>query len=185
MQVVACAAMYALKRLAGVGRLEPMVDAQAGLRASVDDRMHELRLAHLARSPFDPAQKPPRASFDLPLKEYPVGRSPEFQKFAAPSLIRSIARGAVVMRTIDNFKFHRVSRLLAVVCVALTISAPFAAAYVATARSGAETEQTGSQVDRSKKGDFLRISPRQKPVEGDGAKQIEAPTPPAAPRLLA
>jgi hypothetical protein len=89
------------------------------------------------------------------------------------------------MRTIDNFKFHRVSRLLVVVCVALTISAPLATAYVSGGNSAAQTEQTGSQVDRSKKGDPLRISPRQKPVEGDGAKQIEAPKPPAAPRMLA
>jgi hypothetical protein len=89
------------------------------------------------------------------------------------------------MRRIDNFKFHRVSRLLAVVCVALTISAPLATAYVSGGNSAAQTEQTGSQVDRSKKGDPLRISPRQKPVEGDRAKQIEAPKPPAAPRMLA
>ena len=89
------------------------------------------------------------------------------------------------MRRIDNFKFHRVSRLLAVVCVALTISAPLATAYVSGGNSAAQTEQAGSQVDRSKKGDPLRISPRQKPVEGDGAKQIEAPKPPAAPRMLA
>ena len=86
---------------------------------------------------------------------------------------------------IDNFKFHRVSRLLAVICVALIISAPLATAYVSGGNSAAQTEQTGSQVDRSKKGDPLRISPRQKPVEGDGAKQIEAPKPPAAPHLLA
>jgi hypothetical protein len=78
------------------------------------------------------------------------------------------------MRTIDNIKFHRVSRLLAVVCVALTISAPLAAAYVTRGNSAAQTETTGSQVDRSKKGDPLLISPQQKPVEGDGAKQIEA-----------
>ena len=86
---------------------------------------------------------------------------------------------------IDNFKFHRVSRLLAAVCVALTISAPLATAYVTGRNPAAETGQTGSQVDRSKRGDPLRISPRQKPVEGDGAKQIEAPKPPAAPRMLA
>ena len=74
---------------------------------------------------------------------------------------------------IDNFKFHRVSRLLAVVCVALTISAPLATAYVTGGNSAAQTEQTCSQVDRSKKGDSLPISLRQKPVEGDGAKRIE------------
>ena len=85
---------------------------------------------------------------------------------------------------IDNFKFHRGSRLLAAVCVALTISAPLATAYVSEGNSAAQTETSGSQVDRSKKGDPLRISPRQKP-EGDGAKQIEAPKPPAAPRMLA
>jgi hypothetical protein len=89
------------------------------------------------------------------------------------------------MRRIDNFKFHRVSRLLAVVCVALTISAPLATAYVSGGNSAAQTEQTGSQVDRSKKGDSLPISPRQKPVEGDGAKQIVPPKPLAAPHLLA
>ena len=88
------------------------------------------------------------------------------------------------MGTIDNFKFHRVSRLLAVVCVALTISAPLATAYVSGGNSAAQTEQTGSQVDRSKKNDPLRISPRQKPVDGGGAKQIEAPKPPG-PRMLA
>jgi hypothetical protein len=69
--------------------------------------------------------------------------------------------------------------------VALTISAPLATAYVSGGNSAAQTEQTGSQVDRSKKGDPLRISLRQKPVEGDRAKQIEAPKPPAAPRMLA
>jgi hypothetical protein len=89
------------------------------------------------------------------------------------------------MRTIDNFQFHRVSRLLAVVCMALTISASLATAYVIGENSTAQTEQTGNQVDRSKKGDPLRISPRKKPVEGDGAKQIDAPAPRAAPHLLA
>jgi hypothetical protein len=38
------------------------------------------------------------------------------------------------MFTIDNFKIHWVSRLLAAVCVSLTISASFAAAYVSTSR---------------------------------------------------
>ena len=43
MYVIARTAMYALKRLAVVGRLEPMVDAKAGLRASVDDGIHRFR----------------------------------------------------------------------------------------------------------------------------------------------
>jgi hypothetical protein len=93
--------------------------------------------------------------------------------------------GQYVLGPRDNFKFYRVSRLLAVVCVALAISAPLATVYVSEGDSAAQTDQTGRQVDRSKKGDPVRISPRQKPVEGDGAKQIEAPKPPATPRMLA
>jgi hypothetical protein len=91
------------------------------------------------------------------------------------------------MCTIDNFKIHRVSRLLVAVCISLTISASFAAAYVATAKSetGAQTEQTSLQVDRTKKGDPLRVPPQHKPVEREGAKQIEAPTYFAAPRMIA
>ena len=83
------------------------------------------------------------------------------------------------------FKMQRVPRLLAAVCVALTISAPFAAAYVATGKSAASTEQTSSQINRSSKGDRLQVSPQQKPVERDRAKHIEAPTPVAGPRMLA
>ena len=83
------------------------------------------------------------------------------------------------------FKIRRVPRLVAAVCVALAISVPFAAAYVATGKSPAQTEQTSSQIDRSNKGDRLQVSPQQKPVERDGAKQIEAPTPVAGPRMLA
>ena len=83
------------------------------------------------------------------------------------------------------FKVHRVPRLLAAVCVALTISAPFAAAYVATGTSANQTEQTSGQINRSNKGDRLHISPQQKPVKRDGAKQIEAPTPVTGPRMLA
>lgn len=91
------------------------------------------------------------------------------------------------MCTIDNFKIHRVLRLLAAVWVSLTISASLATAYVATAKSetGAQTEQTSLQVDRTKKGDPLRVPTQQKPVERHGAKQIEAPTYPAAPRMIA
>jgi hypothetical protein len=61
------------------------------------------------------------------------------------------------MFTIDKFKIHRVSRVLVVACVLFTISASFAAAYVATAKpeAGAQTEQTSIQVDRTKKGDPL------------------------------
>ena len=83
------------------------------------------------------------------------------------------------------FEMHRVPRLLAAVCVALTISVPFAAAYVATGKSATQTEQTSGQIDRSNKGDRLQVSPQQKPVERDGAKQIKSPTPIAGPRMLA
>ena len=83
------------------------------------------------------------------------------------------------------FKMHRVPRLLAAVCVALTISAPFAAAYVATGKSAASIEQTRSQIDRSNKGNRLRVSPQQKPVERDGTKQIEPPKRLAAPHRVA
>jgi hypothetical protein len=67
-------------------------------------------------------------------------------------------------------KFHGISRLLAVVCLALAVSAPVAAGYVATGKSGAQTEQTGNQIDRTKKGDRL-VSPQEKPVQ-DRAKQM-------------
>jgi hypothetical protein len=83
------------------------------------------------------------------------------------------------------FKVHRVPRLLAVVCVALTISAPFAAAYVATGNPATQTEQTSGQIDRSNKGDRLHLSPRQKPIDRDGAKQIEPPKRIAGPQMMA
>jgi hypothetical protein len=82
-------------------------------------------------------------------------------------------------------KFHRVSRLAAAACMAFMISVPFAAAYVAIGKSEMQAEQTSSQIDRSKKGDPLRVSPYQKPVEGGGVKHIEAPKPVAIPRMLA
>ena len=120
----------------------------------------------------------PRSS----LKELPLGTSSEFQKLAARPLI-ALSEGGVVMSMI--FKMHRLPRLLAAVCVALTISVPFAAAYVSAGKSTAPTEQTSGQIDRSNKGDRLQVSPQQKPVERDGAKQIEPPTPVAGPRMLA
>jgi hypothetical protein len=82
-------------------------------------------------------------------------------------------------------KLHRVSQLAAAASVVFMVSAPFAAAYVATEKSEVQAEKTSSQFDRSKKGDLLRVSPYQKPVEGGGAKQIEAPKPIASPRMLA
>ena len=82
-------------------------------------------------------------------------------------------------------KLHRVSQLAAAVSVVFMVSAPFAAAYVAIGKSEMQAEQTSGQIDRSKKGDPLRVSPYQKPVEGGGAKQIEAPKPIASPRMLA
>jgi hypothetical protein len=82
-------------------------------------------------------------------------------------------------------KFHRVPRLLAAVCLALTIGAPFAAAYVATSDPAALAETTSSQIDRSSKGDRLQVSPRQRFIESDGAQQIKAPTRVAGPRMLA
>jgi hypothetical protein len=83
------------------------------------------------------------------------------------------------------FKVHRVPRLLAAVCVALTISAPFAAAYVATGKSTAPTEQTSGQIDRLNKGDRLHLSPQQKPIERDGTKQIQPPKRLARPHMVA
>jgi hypothetical protein len=81
-------------------------------------------------------------------------------------------------------KLHRVSQLVAAACVAFLISAPLAAAYVTTTKSEVQAERTSSQIDRSKKGDRLLVSPHQKPVEGSGAKKIEAPKP-LVPRMLA
>jgi hypothetical protein len=46
MDVIACTTMHALKRLNVFGRLKPMVDAQTGLRTSVDDSVHKTKLAH-------------------------------------------------------------------------------------------------------------------------------------------
>jgi hypothetical protein len=83
------------------------------------------------------------------------------------------------------FKVHRVSQLLATVCVALTISAPFAAAYVSGGKSTAQTEQASGQIDRSKKDDRLHLSPQQKPIERDGAKQIEPLKRIAGPHMVA
>ena len=80
-------------------------------------------------------------------------------------------------------KTHQVPGLVAAVCVALIISASFAAAYVATGNSATQIEQTSSQINRSNKGDRLHVSPQQKPVERDGAKQIATPV--AGPRMLA
>ncbi len=100
---------------------------------------------------------------------------------AARPLITRI--GGAVMSII--VKMHQFPRLLAAVCVALAVSAPFAAANVATGKSAAPTKQTSGQIDRSNKGDRLHISPQQKPVERSGAKQIEAPTPVARVRMLA
>jgi len=82
-------------------------------------------------------------------------------------------------------KLHRVSQLAAAACVTFMISASFAAAYVATGKSEVQAEQISSQIDRSKKGDFLHVSPHQKPVEEGGANQIKAPKPLAAPHMLA
>jgi hypothetical protein len=83
------------------------------------------------------------------------------------------------------YKMHRLPRLLAAVCVALTISAPFAAAYVATGKFANSIEQTGRQIDRSNKSDRLQLSPQQKPVERDGTKQIEPPKRLATPHMVA
>jgi hypothetical protein len=83
------------------------------------------------------------------------------------------------------FKMHRLPRLLAAVCVALTISAPFAAACIATGKSSNSIGQTCSQIDRSNKGDRLHLSPQQKPIERDGAKQTEPPKRLAGPHMVA
>ena len=77
------------------------------------------------------------------------------------------------MCAIDNFKLRRISRLVVGVCLAFTVSAPFAVAYVAAGNSTPQIEQTRSQIDRSKKSAPLRVSPQQKPVEREGARQIE------------
>jgi hypothetical protein len=87
------------------------------------------------------------------------------------------------MNQIDKTNIRRIAHVLAAVCVALTISASLAGAYVAGETAVAPIERTSDQVDRTNKADSLR-TPR-KPVERDGAKQIEAPKAFAAPRLLA
>jgi hypothetical protein len=84
-----------------------------------------------------------------------------------------------------SIKTHQVPGLVAAVCVALTISASFAAAYVATGKSGTQIEQTSSQIERSNKGDRLLVPSQRKPLERDGAKQIKAPKSVAGPRMLA
>jgi hypothetical protein len=86
-----------------------------------------------------------------------------------------------MMCAIDNFKLRRISRLIAGFCVAFTVSAPFAVAYVTTGNSAPQIEQTSSQIDRSKKSAPLRVSPQQRPVEREGVRQIEI----RAPRMIA
>jgi hypothetical protein len=83
------------------------------------------------------------------------------------------------------FTMHSIPRLLAAVCIALTISAPFAAAYVASGKSAGPPEQTSGQIDRSNKGDRLHVSPKQKPAEWDGTKRIEPPKRLATPHMVA
>jgi hypothetical protein len=85
------------------------------------------------------------------------------------------------MCAIDNFKLRWISRSIAGVCVAFTVSAPFAVAYVAPGNSAPQTEQTSSQIDRSKKSAPLCVSPQQKPVEREGTRRIEI----RAPRMIA
>jgi hypothetical protein len=87
------------------------------------------------------------------------------------------------MNQIDKTNIRRIAHVLVAVCVALTISASLAAAYVAGETAAVQTERTSDQVDRTNKADSLRI-PR-KPVERDGAKQIEVPRSVAAPSMLA
>jgi hypothetical protein len=89
------------------------------------------------------------------------------------------------MYQIKTFNVRRIAHVLAAVCVALTISASLAAAYVAGETAAVEIERTSDQIDRTKKTDSLRLAPPRKPVERDGAKQMEAPRSFAAPRMLA
>jgi len=89
------------------------------------------------------------------------------------------------MYQIRKSNIRRTAHVLAAVCVALTISAPLAGAYVAGEPTAGQTEQTRDQVNRMNKTDALRPTPARKPVERDGAKQIEAPKSSAAPRMLA
>ncbi len=89
------------------------------------------------------------------------------------------------MYQIRKTNIRRIAHVLAAVCVALTVSASLAAAYVAGETAAVQTEQTRDQVDRTKKTDSLRIAPPRNPVERDGARQIEAPRSFAAPRMLA
>ena len=89
------------------------------------------------------------------------------------------------MYQIRNTNIRRIAHVLAAVCVALTISASLAAAYVAGETAAVQTERTSDQVDRTNKTDSLRVAPPRKPVERDGAKEIEAPKAFGAPRMLA
>jgi hypothetical protein len=84
-----------------------------------------------------------------------------------------------------SIKTHQVPGLVAAACVALTISASFAAAYVATGNAATQIEQGSSQINRSNKGDRLHVSPQQKPIERNGAKQVEPPKRLAAPHMVA
>jgi hypothetical protein len=86
---------------------------------------------------------------------------------------------------ITIFKILRDPRLLAVACLAVTISAPFATAYVATANPAGQAESTSTQINRSIKGDRLQVSPRQRSIDGGGASQTKAPALVAGPRRLA
>jgi hypothetical protein len=89
------------------------------------------------------------------------------------------------MNQIEKTNIRRIAHVLAAVCVALTISASLAAAYVAGETAAVQTERTSDQVDRTKKTDSLRVAPPRTPAERDGAKQIDAPKASAAPRMLA
>jgi hypothetical protein len=89
------------------------------------------------------------------------------------------------MNQIDKTNIRRIAHVLAAVCVALTISASLAAAYVAGETAAVQTERTSDQVDRTNKTDSLRMAPPRKPVERDGANQLDAPKAFATPRMLA
>jgi hypothetical protein len=89
------------------------------------------------------------------------------------------------MNQIDKTSIRRIAHVLAAVSVALTISASLAAAYVAGETAAVQIERTSDQVDRTNKTDSLRLAPPRKPVERDGAKQIEVPRSLAALSMLA
>jgi hypothetical protein len=93
--------------------------------------------------------------------------------------------GVGTMNQIDKTNIRRIAHVLVAVCVALTISASLAAAYVAGETAAVQTERTSDQVDRTNKADSLRLTPSRKPVERDGAKHIEVPRSFAAPSVLA